>query len=235
MSDNNYIKNKPLLNHLKAILKAKPYINTKSPQKYIFEKQNKSKAIRYNYDEANNIKKTYDGIFNIKPRVNSSKPKTIKMGKTKFTKVASHEDQEHIRRLTAISKRITYFGSENDRKKKKEDPIMNPVYFFRSPNDKKATKLVELNKFNEKIEELNKKAEKSDFYIKQTNILQKERINSATNHFKPGASSSFERNNFISSGKIRGFSSKIKIPSEELKSLKYKYDSKLLLLVIINM
>lgn len=222
----NFDKDKPLFNHLKAILKAKPYINTKSPKKYIFEKQNKCKALQYNYDEANNIKKTYDGIFNIKPRVNSSKPKTIQMGKSKFNKVASHEDQEHIRRLTAISKRITYFGSENDRKKKKEDPIMNPVYFFRSPNDKKATKLVELNKFNQKIEELNKKADKADFYTKQSNILQKERLNSATNQFKPGASSSFERNNFISSGKIRGFSSKSKVSSEELKSLKYKYDSK---------
>ena len=51
---------------------------------------------------------------------------------------------------------LTQYAQPIDRKKNRNDPITNPIYFFKKPNDEKAIKLVSLNNFNEKIKEIHK-------------------------------------------------------------------------------
>lgn len=47
-----------------------------------------------------------------------------------------------------------YINQPHERKKNINDPIANPTYFFRKPGDDKAIKLVSLQKFNQKLNEL---------------------------------------------------------------------------------
>lgn len=214
-----FIKDKSFHNHLKAILDAKPRINTAkhnantSPE----IKNNKPRTATNKFDEANNIRKTYIGVSKIKPRINANAPSTIKLGKSRFTNVAKHEDEEHIRRLEAMGKRIAVFGTMEDRKKKNTDPVLNPVYFFRSPNDKKATKLISLDHFNEALEQKVKQTQnKSQFYVKATDLFK----NQLTKMSK-GESSEIAKQ--ISSS----IKFKERIPdTTELKDLKFKHTSK---------
>lgn len=147
-----------MVNHLKAIMSIKATLDLKEPHPHVNKKDKYySKRLEFTDQEGINLKNTYKAVASVKSKVNAQEPYTFKMGKTKLGKLPNFEDTEHVRRLNAISKRISSMGSVQERKKNINDPITNPIYFFRSPNDKNATKLVSLESFNNKLLQLKEK------------------------------------------------------------------------------
>jgi hypothetical protein len=59
-----------------------------------------------------NVRQTYKGVSSVKPRIDSAKPTTYHMAKSKGggRQKEKFEDMEHIRRLEAMSKRILSIG-----------------------------------------------------------------------------------------------------------------------------
>jgi len=97
-------------------------------------------------------------VANIKKNVDNKEPHTFHMGKNlKHIKTKEiFEEQEHLRRLDAMSKRILNLGKKHERMKNKDDPLSNPVYFFKRPGDEKAVKLLSLDNYMNKLKDLNK-------------------------------------------------------------------------------
>lgn len=228
--------NKPLslFKHLDALLKAKTYIKQEEPKPHINKLNNqKSRKMKLTYDENNNLIKTYFGVYNKKAYVNNSEPITTKMKKSKFTNVPSYEEIQHKQRLKALGERIPQYGSLNDRKKKKFDPIANPVYFFRSPNDAKGIEEVELKKYYNKMKEI--KIENNN----ERTMYKKYKDKDIHDFFRK--TDMKEKINFLDLEKIlenteAGMKALEDIISNEnkdeidLTQLKYKYDSKYFLL-----
>jgi len=166
--------------HLNAVLTAKTYLDVKKPKEHV-NKANPNKKSKFSLDELNNVKQTYTNVLTKKAYLNNKEPKTINLGKSKFTKVASHEEIEHKRRLKALAERIPIYGSKKDRLKNKFDPITNPVYFFRAPKDYKGIQDVELVSYNTKMNKIGEEPPKnlytknyinkdiSEFYLRKKN------------------------------------------------------------------
>lgn len=152
---NNTKQSLSMYKHLKAILTVKPYLSTKLKTPGV-KKKNFNNNDKFTPDELNNVKQTYTGVLSKKCIIDTGKPKTIGLGKSKFSKVPIFQEIQHQERLKALAERIKVYGTLKDRQKTKFDPIGNPVYFFRSPNDYKGIHDVELNSYKKKMDNLNK-------------------------------------------------------------------------------
>ena len=58
------------------------------------------------------------------------------------------------KRILAIGKVCIRFKKNHERKKNIDDPVSNPVYFFRKAGDEKATKLLSLDNYKDKLQEI---------------------------------------------------------------------------------
>ncbi len=100
---------KRLVNHYKALSKAKPKINMEQPK--LFKKDNRNCNENVNREEYFNVRETYKGVAKVKPTVDAKIPFTFNMGKSKNSSAKEKfEDLEHVRRLTAMQNRISSIG-----------------------------------------------------------------------------------------------------------------------------
>lgn len=161
-----------LLNHVKQIVNAKTRINNKSK---IIKIKKADELIDYS-----NVKYTYKKLLFIKPEINSQNLNQVKKNNNKIN--YEYENREHLLRLNALGKRINYYGNIQDRKKKLSDPILNPVYFFRSPNDNVILKKINLNNYNQKIKD-NIKEKKTPYSEKKS--YKPKKLKSKINKIQP--------------------------------------------------
>lgn len=253
----SFINDKPLYNHIKSVLLAKSVIKTNPPSTFInknkkFNKEkNKIKStITYNFDEVNNVRQTYINVMDVKSRVNSSKPKSCDIKKNlikyKQNKLPNYEDVEHFRRLNVLNTRVKFFGSKQDRLKK-NDPILNPVYFFKNPNDTKISKTIGLEHYDKRLKDIYKKNKSSNKLFKSpgknsSNINNKLNYNSKI-YFKNKQKNivkkknTFEKYNNLTSTDFKAYKKRsenniklnkglvsIELLHEDLNSLKHKYN-----------
>lgn len=109
-----------LVNHYKALSNVKPKVIIQEPPKHVDRFRENGKSMRiFNFLilEINqkqgylNVRQTYKAVANVKSIVDANKPFTFKMGKSqKQSAKEKFEDFEHIRRLSAMSKRIVSLG-----------------------------------------------------------------------------------------------------------------------------
>ena len=102
---------KRLVNHYKAISNAKPEIKNDEPKLFPKNKNNLKNNICQN-ELYFNVRQTYKGVAKVKPTIDSNLPFTYNMGKSNKNGNAMEkfEDLEHVRRLTAMQKRMQSFG-----------------------------------------------------------------------------------------------------------------------------
>jgi len=102
---------KRLVNHYKAVSNAKSEI--KFDQPIIFPKNKKNLQNKvFHSEQYFNVRQTYKGVSRVKPTIDDDLPFTFNMGKRKKkgNAIENFEDFEHIRRLTAMQKRIQSIG-----------------------------------------------------------------------------------------------------------------------------
>ena len=131
--------------HYSAMINVKPTLNTRAPpKKHISQKgrPQSSKMIKPLDDQLitglkfSEQRETFKRVANIKSGgTDSSKPKTFAKSKALQRNRAfnqnNHAQEEHLRNLAALQKRMNAVGSKQERMKNKWDPLSNPVYFFR--------------------------------------------------------------------------------------------------------
>ena len=221
--------NKPLhqFKHLEAVLTAKSRIETAQPKKYL-DKKNKKIT---NKDEINNVYKTYQGVLSKKSYVDCKVPSTIGLGKSKLGNIPNFENVEHQRRLKALGQRIPKYGSLQDRLKKKFDPVANPVYFFRAPQDEKGIKDLELNAYTKKIKSLEKKGVNKDKYYEYKDkdhheiYSKKENYNNLVSSF--GSLLNLDKllqSNEMAREVLKSGQKSKKVFNEDLNTLKHKHE-----------
>lgn len=150
---------KRMVNHYVAIANVKAKIDIQPPLEHISKtRTNLKNAIDYK-EEYHNVRETYKKVSSIGPMVDNKKPFTFdKKPKGKYNSCKErYENMEHVRCLEAMSKRILSIGKPHERKKNQQDPLANPTYFFRKPEDSDAMKVITLNKLHKKLKELNDK------------------------------------------------------------------------------
>ena len=165
---------KGMVNHYKAIIDMKSVLKIEAPRSHVSKNHKRICNIIFELahnDEYLNVRNTYKGVAQIKKSimplilvVDNNQPQTYNMGKglSQTRQKELYDEMEHIRRLNAMSKRILSIGKvlliftykQHERKKNIEDPISNPVFFFRKAGDEKATKLLSLDNYKEKLDEI---------------------------------------------------------------------------------
>lgn len=226
-----------LFKHLKAILDAKSTLNTVNTTK-----RPKSSKLRseFNRDELNNVAKTYMGVVSKKKYIDNRKPNCIKAKKSKFGQVPTYDQIEHKRRLKSIGNRIQYFGTIQDRLKKRYDPIANPVYFYKHPKDYEFMNKVNLEKMGSKLDNFKKSGIiTNNVYSQQWKDISKDEIYD-TDHYRKHNNSLIDlmylneannsANNFF---RTSSYNIKTKNEGEDendvdLNSIKYKHEGKIL-------
>ncbi len=144
-----------MVNHYKTLANIKPKIDVTAPFRLSPRNNTDIKTKMLKCQEFQNVRHTYKGVSNVKPRIDNNNPQTLNIIKsTGNRQTEQFEDMEHIRRLNAMSKRILSLGKPHERKKNINDPISHPTYFFRRPDDKDAVKLVDLETFNIKLNDM---------------------------------------------------------------------------------
>jgi hypothetical protein len=144
-----------MVNHYKTLANVKPKIDNAEPFRLSPRNNLDIQTKMLKCEEFYNVRHTYKGVSKVKPRIDNSNPETMKIKHKPTAKQKDQfEDTEHIRRLNAMAKRILALGKPHERKKNINDPISHPTYFFRKPEDKDAVKLVDLDTFNKKLNEM---------------------------------------------------------------------------------
>jgi hypothetical protein len=144
-----------MVNHYKTLATVKSKIDITPPFRLSPRNNTDIQTRMVKCQEFHNVRHTYKGVSKVKPRIDNTNPQTLNIIKSTGHKQSEqYEDTEHIRRLNAMSKRMLSLGKPHERKKNINDPISHPTYFFRKPGDKDAVKLVDLETFNKKLNEM---------------------------------------------------------------------------------
>ena len=168
---------KRMVNHYNALTKVKSKIDDSTPFLGIKKTESEKRRNLNQKEEFRNVREAYKKVSSVKAYVDNKKPFTYdKRPKGIYnTAKEKYDKMEHLRILEAMSKRILSIGKMHERKKNKDDPIANPIYFFRNPNEKnnidnttnKAAKLISLKTLNERLKNLNEE-EKNKMLLGET-------------------------------------------------------------------
>lgn len=101
-------------------------------------------------------------VANVKASDDWSKPKTFgraaAMSHHRQLKASQHEKTEHLREMNSLKQRINAVGTWQHRKKNTQDPLANPVWFFKGKNrDPDSEKLLSLGTFEQRLKEQTRK------------------------------------------------------------------------------
>jgi hypothetical protein len=128
-------------NHHRALMKAKPNLNTrKRPMSHINKRakpSGKGKQLIKHALEMEEVVQSFKKVAKMKKGyIDTKKPKTLKAKKLrkpgKFYNEKKFINTEHERNLKHLKRRMKRIGkSEKERKKNPYDPVAHPVRFFR--------------------------------------------------------------------------------------------------------
>lgn len=104
-------------------------------------------------------RETYKRLANLKSGgTDHTEPKTMKLkhklSYNKKVKASVHTDTEHARELCSLKMRIQSQGNWHSRKKNPQDPLANPVWFFKGKNrDPEIEKHLDLGHYEQTLKE----------------------------------------------------------------------------------